>query len=96
LSYVAVGIAVSCFTSSQVIGAVISLVILLLLHVIDAPAQDLGNGVISELLRYLSPPNHAAPFLKGVIESSSVIYFVSLMFAGLFVAGRALDAHRWR
>ncbi len=54
------------------------------------------SGMISETIAYSSPATHLEPMLRGVFESSALVYFISLIIAGLFVAARALDASRWR
>jgi len=95
LGFAAVGIAVSAFTRSQVVAGVISLVLLLLLFVIDAPAGKLGPGA-KDLLEYLSPANQAQPFFKGVIEGQGLVYFLSLITLGIFISCRAIEGERWR
>ena len=71
------------------------MVTLLLLYVIQAPAESIG-GVTAEVLKYISPVQQVDDFIKGVISLKSVVYFVSLIFLGLFISQRALDSHRWR
>ena len=95
LALSSLGIGISSFTQSQTVAGVVSLVLLLIFFVIDAPAAKLG-GPIASFLQYLAPSGHTQNFLKGVIQSEDVIYFLSLMFVGMFVSTRALEAHRWR
>lgn len=94
-AFVAIGIAISSFTKSQTVAGVISLVVLLVFYSIDAPAQQL-TGTAANALRYLSPTNHTELLYKGVIEGADVVYFLSVIVFGLFVANRVLDAQRWR
>ena len=95
LSFVAIGIAVSAFSKSQTVAGVIGLVAMLIFYVLDAPAQMIG-GNVAEVLRVLAPSNHAQNMLKGVITGTDLVYFISIGWAGLFLANRALDAERWR
>jgi ABC-2 type transport system permease protein len=94
-SFAAVGMAASSFTDNQVIAGVSSVVVLLLLYVIQAPADAVG-GNIGEVLSYLSPPAQLQGLLKGVITVKSIVYFLSWIFVGLFISNRALEAFRWR
>ena len=94
-SFVAVGIAVSSFTRSQTVAGVVSLVVLLVFYSIDAPAQHL-TGWPAAVLQYLAPSSHTDMFLKGVVEGADIVYFISVIAFGLFVAARVLDAQRWR
>jgi ABC-2 type transport system permease protein len=95
LGFASIGMAVSSFTENQIVAGVSSMVVLLLLYVIQAPAESLG-GPSAEVLRYLSPIDQVQQFLKGVISLKAVMYFASLILLGLFISQRALEAHRWR
>ena len=95
LGFASIGMAVSSFTENQIVVGVSSMVVLLLLYVIQAPAESLG-GTSAEVLRYLSPIDQVQQFLRGVVSLKSVTYFVSLILLGIFLSQRALEAHRWR
>ena len=95
LGFASIGMAVSSFTENQIVAGVSSMVVLLLLYVIQAPAESLG-GTTAEVLRYLSPIDQVQQFLRGVISLQSITYFASLIVIGLFLSHRALEAHRWR
>jgi ABC-2 type transport system permease protein len=94
-SLLAVGVAVSSFGANQTFAGIVTLAILLLLHVIDAPSGEL-SGPIAAVLEYLTPATHAAPLFKGVVSGTELVYFASLAAVGLFVANRALESQRWR
>lgn len=95
LGFASVGMAVSCFTENQVVAAICGMVTLLLLYVIQAPAESLG-GQSAEILNYLSPVNELRDLLRGVISVQGIVYFLSLIILGLFLSQRALEAYRWR
>lgn len=95
LGFIAVGMAVSSFTQNQMIAAVSSIVVLLLLYLIHAPAQSVG-GTAGDVMMYISPAVNTVEMIKGVIESNRLIYFVSLISFGLFLSLRSLEAQRWR
>ncbi len=92
----AVGLAVSSYTENQIVAGVSSMVVLLLLYVIHAPAEAMGGGVIASILSYLSPALQVQDILKGVISVKAIVYFLSLIALGLFLSFRAIEAHRWR
>ena len=95
LGFASIGMAVSSFTENQVVAGVISMVTLLLLYVIQAPAESLG-GTAAEVVRYLSPVDQLQDLLRGIITLKSITYFISLIVVGLFLSQRALEAYRWR
>jgi ABC-2 type transport system permease protein len=95
LGFASIGMAVSSFTENQIVAGVSSMVTLLLLYVIQAPAESL-DGTVADVLRYLSPVDQVQDFVRGVVTLKATVYFVSMITLGLFLSQRALDALRWR
>ncbi len=95
MSFTGLGVAISACTKNQTVAGVSSLVIFLLFYAIDAPAAHFGE-IGAYVLGYLAPANHMELITKGVISSTDLVYFFSVMFLGLFAANRILDAERWR
>jgi ABC-2 type transport system permease protein len=91
----ALGFAVSTFTKSQVVAAVGSFVLFLLLFVVNWPAES-AQGVVRELLLGLSLPAHFDGFAKGNVAMGDVLYFASLGALGLFAARTTIASQRWR
>jgi ABC-2 type transport system permease protein len=91
----AIGFAVSTVTKSQVVAAVSTFVLFLLLYVVDWPAES-TEGVTQTFLKALSLPAHFEGFAKGNVHSVDIVYFVSLLAAGLFTAKTAIASQRWR
>ena len=71
------------------------MVTLLLLYVIQAPAESLG-GTWAEVFQYISPIEQLQDPLRGVLSLKSMSYFLSMILLGLFLSRRALEAYRWR
>lgn len=94
-SFSALGLAISSFTKNQTVAGILSLVCLLIFYVIDAPSSH-APGIVSKIFKYLAPSNHAELMLKGVLDGSDFVYFLSVIVFGLFLANRAIDAERWR
>lgn len=83
----ACGLYFSCLTRQPMVAALGSLGLLLLLWLLDsAPAASGGD-----LLRQLAPPAHLKSFLRGLVDSGDVAYFV--LFSGYFLtlSARRLD-----
>jgi len=95
LGFASIGMAVSSFTENQIVAGVSSMVTLLLLYVIQAPAESL-SGTAAEVFRYLSPVDQVQDYVRGVVTLKSTVYFLSMIVLGLFLSQRALDALRWR
>ena len=94
-SFLSIGLLTSSLTENQIIAAVSSLVALLLLYVINWPA-DTSTPTIGAVLHYLSVTEHFGEFVKGVIDSRAFAYFFSLIAAALFLTHRSVESLRWR
>lgn len=93
--YVAVGVFASSLTDNQIIAAVISFGFTLFMWIIGWGSQSASSG-LGEVLQYLSLIDHMGRFLKGIIDTSDVVYYLSFMAFGLFMTHRVLDSERWR
>lgn len=95
LAFVAAGNFTSALTSNQVIATISALVILLGLFVISWPADGAGP-TLKGVLQYLSVTEHFGKMVKGVIETSDLVYFSSLTVVFLFLTHRAVESNRWK
>jgi ABC-2 type transport system permease protein len=94
-AFASVGLLTSSFTDNQIIAAVSCLVVLLLLYVISWPA-DTAGGVIGGLLKYVSLTEHFGEMVKGLVDTSDLVYFVSVIILALFLTQRSVESIRWR
>jgi ABC-2 type transport system permease protein len=90
-SFLSVGIFASSLTENQLIAAVISFGVLLVLWLVGALSD-----AESSVLGYISVINHYEDFSKGLIGLKDVVYYLSLIFLGLFLTYTSLDSERWR
>ncbi len=95
LAFVAVGNFTSALTSNQIISTISSLVILLLLYVINWPAEDAGETG-KAILDYLSVTSHLRSMVQGVIDTRDLVYYASLTSVFLFLTHRAVESARWK
>ena len=92
---VAIGGFISSLTESQIIAGVATFAVFLLLWVLDFGSQAAGTTA-GDILQYLSVLRHFEDFSKGIIDTSSVVFYLSLASIGLFLTLRTLDSMRWR
>src|ERR1700686_2150663 len=76
LSFVAVGLFTSSLTQNQIVAAISSFGMLILLYVISWPATA-GGGLVWSLLKYISLPEHFSTMVRGVIDTSDIVFFLS-------------------
>ena len=91
-----IGVLASAMTQNQVVAAVISVVVNLILWIISAGSQMLSNVTATQALTQLGFFEHTTNFWRGIIDTNDVVYFVTLMALALFLATRILETRRWR
>jgi len=91
---IAIGTLTSAVTENQIVAAVLSFGILLLLWLIEA-AGNIATGSAT-VLTYLSLPAHYNDFARGAINLEDVVYYLSVTIAALFIATRMLETRRYR
>jgi len=93
--FVAIGLFISSLTNNQMVAGVASFVVFLLLWIINW-AADGAAPWISSLLHYLSITEHFDDFAKGVIDTKHIVFYLSFIAFGLFLATKSVDSDRWR
>jgi len=94
-AFLSVGLFASTLSANQIVSAVTGLIVLLIFWFLANAAEFLG-GVSATLLNYLSPQSHLNDFNRGVIDTGSIIYYVTVIAVFLFLAIRSLETRRWR
>ena len=91
--FAAVGLFMSTLTDQPTVAAISTFGVLLMLWIIDwAGSNEAGH--ISGLFAYLSILRHFEPMLRGVFDSSDVIYYLLFVTVFIGLSIRRLDADR--
>jgi ABC-2 type transport system permease protein len=96
LAIVAIGLFISTLTENQIIAAVLSFGTIMVLWLVDVVANNAESPASKSVLSYLSILSHLDDFMKGVLSTSHIIFYLSLMLVGLFLTYRSIDSLRWR
>lgn len=94
-SLLAIGSFISSLTESQLIAFALSFGASLGLWVIDFAVRGAGSA-FGQVLQYLSVIRHYDDFTRGVIDTSALVYYVSLLVFFIFLTVRSIDSMRWR
>jgi len=86
---VSLGLAVSAFTSNQVIAAIVTIGISFFLWMVDTLAAMLPDG-LERIFISLSLLARFTPFATGAMYTSDAGFFISTTLLALFIAMRAL------
>jgi len=82
--YISIGLFASSMTNNQIVAFLTSLFIGLLFHLIFDLLAGSTTGIIGQLFNMLSMRVHFESISRGIIDSSDLIYYLSLIFLGLF------------
>jgi len=89
------GLFISTLTENQIVAVMLTFGVTLALWLIPVFFPS-AMGVPKSVIDYLSVINHLDDFVKGVIDTSHVIYYLTFAFVGLFLAYRSLESMRWK
>jgi len=94
-AFTSIGLALSSTTENQIVAAFLAFAINLVLWLSDSMSQFVGKP-LDAVMKYLSITTHFQDFSRGVIDSSHVIFFLSVVAAALFLTYLSLQSRRWR
>lgn len=94
-AFLSLGLMLSALTENQIVAGALALVLFLLLWMFSW-AASVTRGVAAEIFGALSVVDRFKPMSQGVVDSHDVIFFVSLIAFGIFIAHEALSARRWK
>ena len=94
-AFLSLGIFASTLTQNQIISAVITFGLLVVLWFAGDAKSLVGPG-FGGVLEYLSVTKHFEGLSKGVIDSRDILFFLVFMTFFLFLTLRQMSSYRWR
>ncbi len=91
----AVGTFISSLTKNQIIAGAVTFGVCLLLYVFGW-VSGYETALWARVLSYMSVATHFESFGKGVLDSKDAIFYVTVIFLGLFFTVRSMESLRWR
>lgn len=92
---ISIGLFISSLTESQVVSAVASFFIMLLLYLIDTISSLANNSVVTAIVTNISIFDRFQNFSMGVFNIADAVYFISVAAIFLFLTVRLLEKRRW-
>lgn len=83
-AYISIGIFASSITNNQIVSFLLAMFIGIFFHVIFDVLASNFTGFMGNILSTLSVSTHFESISRGVIDSKDIIYFLSIIFLGLF------------
>jgi ABC-2 type transport system permease protein len=91
----AIGTFISSLTRNQIVAAAGTFAACLMLWVFFW-VSSYNSATWATVLSYLSVITHFESFGRGVLELKDAVYYVSVIFLGLFFTARSMESLRWR
>ena len=85
------GMWISTLTKNQIIAGVVAFALFLLLYVFDW-VNSYSSSDAGRVMSYMALTTHFDNFAKGVIDSSDVVYYLSVIVVGIFLTARSVEA----
>jgi ABC-2 type transport system permease protein len=91
----AIGTFISTLTKNQIIAGAATFGVCLLLWVLEW-VSGYETAAWAQVLAYMSIITHFESFAKGVLDLKDAIFYVTVIFLGLFFTARSMESLRWR
>jgi len=88
--YISIGLYASSITNNQIVAFLTALFIGLFFQLIFDVMSNNFAGFAGQVLSTLSLSNHFESISRGVLDTRDVIYFLSIIFVGLFLSELSL------
>ena len=91
----AIGTFISTLTKNQIVAGAVTFGVCLLLLVFGW-VSAYETATWARVLSYMSLATHMESFEKGVLSSKDAIFYLTVIFLGLFFTARSMESLRWR
>ena len=91
----AIGTFISTLTKNQIIAGAATFGVCLLLWVLEW-VSGYETATWAKVLAYMSVITHFESFAKGVLDTKDAIFYLTVIFVGLFFTSRSMESLRWR
>lgn len=89
------GMFISSLTDRTILAAILTFILVVILLIIEGLASA-ATGPISAVFSHLSLLKHYANFAQGIIDTSSLVLFLSYIFLGIFLTAQSVELLRFQ
>ena len=93
--FLAMGTFVSTLTRNQIVAGILSFCLFLGMWTLGW-ADDPTAGPFMKAVAYLGVTTHLEDLVKGVVDLKDVVFYLSVIGFGLFLAHQSVESQRWR
>lgn len=92
---IAIGLFVSSITENQMISAVLSCIILVLVYILEMLVPSINIPILQPVLESLLLFSRFNDFSQGLLNITTIVYYLSFIAVFLFATVRVLDKRRY-
>ena len=95
---VAIGLLISSITRSQAVAFFVTFFVLVMLWMMGELTDYVGQEIsrpLADLMSYVSFNTRLQGFIRGLVDTRDIVYFVSVAALALVFAFRALERRKW-
>lgn len=94
-AFIAVGMFISSLTESQVVAAIGSFFLAALFIILDVIPLLTSSETVIKAVEWISFVSRYTPFTEGILDFSSIIFFLSITGLFMFFTMQSLERRRW-
>jgi ABC-2 type transport system permease protein len=94
-SFIALGTFVSTLTRNQIVAGILSFCLFLGIWTLGWTGDPTESG-FWQAVAYLGVTTHMEDMVKGVLDLKDVVFYLSFIGFGLFLAQQSVESQRWR
>jgi ABC-2 type transport system permease protein len=92
---ISMGLFLSSLTRNQIVAGILAFGLALIFWIVGWFDQPTA-GPVMKAVAYLGITNHLTDMMKGVIELKDLVFYLSFISFGLFLAHQSVESQRWR
>jgi len=93
--FIALGLFVSTLTRNQIVAGILTFCLLLGVWTLGW-ADEPTAGPVMKVVGYLAVTTHMEDMVKGVLDLKDVVFYLTFIGFGLFLAQQSVESQRWR
>lgn len=94
-AFIAIGVLISALTESQMIAAVFTFGVLLIIYFMDWIAANVSNKILLSVIQWFSLLKRYNEFQNGILNVTNIVYYLSFIFVMLFLTVRTIEKRRY-
>ncbi len=94
-AFIAIGLFISSLTENQLAAAVMTVAVILVMLILDLVNQYIDMYVIRKVISWVCVLSRFSNFTTGILDFSSILYYISIAGVFLLLTVRVYDKRRW-